>query len=58
MMQIKPSTTHTIDQGPASYFTGAVRIERLVDAPAPARVAAVSVTFAVEWLEHVTDDRL
>ena len=57
-MQIHRSASHTIDQGPAEYFTGTVRIERLVDAPAPARVAAVSVTFAVDWLEHVTDDRL
>ena len=31
--------------GPAEYFTGAVRIDPLVDAPAPARVAAASVTF-------------
>ena len=36
----RPSRT-----GPAEYFTGAVRIDPLFDAPAPARVAAASVTF-------------
>lgn len=36
----RPSTA-----GPAEWFTGAVRIERLADAPAPARVAVASVTF-------------
>lgn len=30
---------------PASYFTGSVRQDPLIDAPAPARVRAVSVTF-------------
>mgnify|MGYP001262227078 CR=1 FL=1 len=30
---------------PASYFTGSVRQDPLVEAPAPARVRAVSVTF-------------
>src|SRR5262245_26076956 len=32
-------------QGPADYFTGAVRIDPLVQAPDPARVFAASVTF-------------
>lgn len=31
--------------GPADWFTGAVRIDPLLDAPAPARVAGASVTF-------------
>lgn len=44
-MQIKPANTHTIDAGPAEYFTGTVRIERLLDAPEPARVAGARVTF-------------
>ena len=44
-MDIKRAGTHRIDQGPAEYFTGAVRIERLIQAEAPARVAAASVTF-------------
>ena len=44
-MDIKRAGTHRIDQGPAEYFTGTVRIERLIQADAPARVAAASVTF-------------
>jgi quercetin dioxygenase-like cupin family protein len=32
-------------RGPADYFTGTVRIDPLVEAPAPARVRAASVTF-------------
>jgi quercetin dioxygenase-like cupin family protein len=44
-MQIQRSGSHALDAGPAEYFTGSVRIERLVDAPEPARVAAVRVTF-------------
>jgi quercetin dioxygenase-like cupin family protein len=35
----------TAEQGPPDYFTGSVRIERLIQAEAPARVAAASVTF-------------
>ena len=31
--------------GPAEWFTGTVWIDRLVDAPEPARVAAARVTF-------------
>jgi quercetin dioxygenase-like cupin family protein len=31
--------------GPADWFTGTVRIDPLIDAPAPARVAGASVTF-------------
>jgi quercetin dioxygenase-like cupin family protein len=37
--------TRPTEQGPADYFTGTVRIERLIQADAPARVAAASVTF-------------
>ena len=32
-------------QGPAEYFTGAVRIEPVIEAPEPARVRAAIVTF-------------
>lgn len=32
-------------KGPAEYFTGAVRVDRLMEAPEPARVVAASVTF-------------
>lgn len=36
----RPSTTP-----PASYFTGAVRQDPIIEAPAPARIRAVIVTF-------------
>jgi quercetin dioxygenase-like cupin family protein len=32
-------------KGPAEYFTGSVRLDPLITAPAPARVAAAQVTF-------------
>ena len=32
-------------KGPDNYFTGSVRIDPLVDAPAPARVLGANVTF-------------
>jgi len=44
-MDIKRSGAHPTDKGPAEYFTGEVRIERLFEAPDPARVRAASVTF-------------
>jgi quercetin dioxygenase-like cupin family protein len=44
-MDIKRAGDHRIDAGSPEYFTGAVRIERLHQADAPARVAAASVTF-------------
>ncbi len=44
-MDIKRAGTRQVDQGSADYFTGAVRIERLLQAAAPARIAAASVTF-------------
>jgi quercetin dioxygenase-like cupin family protein len=44
-MDIKRANTRQTDQGSADYFTGTVRIERLFQAPAPARVAGASVTF-------------
>jgi quercetin dioxygenase-like cupin family protein len=44
-MDIKKSGSHATSDGPAEYFTGAVRIERLLEAPDPARVRAASVTF-------------
>jgi quercetin dioxygenase-like cupin family protein len=37
---VQPSTT-----GPANYFAGTVRIDPLFEAPAPARVLCLSVTF-------------
>ena len=44
-MEIKRADSRTSREGPADWFTGAVRIEPLLDAPDPARVAAASVTF-------------
>jgi quercetin dioxygenase-like cupin family protein len=40
LLQSQPSA-----KGPADWFTGVVRIDPLFQAPAPARVQAVSVTF-------------
>ena len=44
-MEIKRIGTRPSNKGPADWFTGAVRIDPLVDAPEPARVAGASVTF-------------
>ena len=44
-MEIKRVGTRPSEKGSAEWFTGAVRLDRLMDAPAPARVAGASVTF-------------
>ena len=44
-MEIKRSGSQPSRKGPADYFTGAVRMDPLVEAPDPARVRAASVTF-------------
>ena len=44
-MDITRNGTKPSERGPAAYFTGSVRLDRLVDAPEPARVAAACVTF-------------
>ena len=44
-MDIKRSGAEASRKGPAEWFTGAVRIDPLAQAPAPARVGAASVTF-------------
>jgi quercetin dioxygenase-like cupin family protein len=44
-MEIKRSGSQPAGRGPAEYFTGAVRIDPLFQAPDPARVAGASVTF-------------
>ncbi len=44
-MEIKRSGSQLSGKGPLDYFTGAVRIDPLFNAPAPARVLGVSVTF-------------
>lgn len=44
-MDIKRGGSHAMTAGSADYFTGAVRVEMLQQAPSPARVVAASVTF-------------
>ena len=44
-MHIKRLGSQPSETGPADYFTGKVRIDRLIEAPDPARVATASVTF-------------
>lgn len=44
-MQITRAGTHPSGRGPADYFTGAVRIDPVVTAPAPARITCNHVTF-------------
>lgn len=44
-MEIKRSGSQPSGRGPADYFTGTVRVDPLFDAPAPARVVGISVTF-------------
>src|SRR3954462_10028173 len=44
-MQIKRSGSQPSAAGPADWFTGRGRIDPLISAPGPARVAGASVTF-------------
>jgi quercetin dioxygenase-like cupin family protein len=44
-MDIKRSGSQPSGKGPAEYFTGAVRIGPLFEAPDPARAVGASVTF-------------
>ena len=44
-MEIKRVGSQPSGKGPADYFTGTVRVDRLFTAPDPARVAGASVTF-------------
>lgn len=44
-MNITRSGSQPSRKGPAEYFTGAVRLDPLFTAPAPARVAGAQVTF-------------
>ncbi len=44
-MEIKRAGTQASGKGPAEWFTGAVRIDPLFQAPDPARVQGASVTF-------------
>ena len=55
-MEIKKNGTQTSGKGPAEWFTGAVRIDPLHNAPAPARVGCAAVTFEpgarTAWHSH------
>jgi quercetin dioxygenase-like cupin family protein len=44
-MEIKRSGSQPSAKGPADYFTGAVRVDPLFQAPDPARARGASVTF-------------
>jgi quercetin dioxygenase-like cupin family protein len=44
-MEISRVGSRPSGKGPAEYFTGAVRIDRLFEAPEPGRVVGASVTF-------------
>ena len=44
-MEIKRAGSQASTKGPGDYFTGTVRVDPLIQAPAPARVAAATVTF-------------
>lgn len=44
-MDIKRSGSRPSGKGPEAYFTGAVRVDPLFEAPTPARVRGASVTF-------------
>jgi len=44
-VEIKPNGSRPTLKAPAEYFTGEVRQEPLMQAPAPARVQVVSVSF-------------
>ena len=44
-MQITRNGSRPSEVGPTEYFVGTVRVDRLFEAPAPARVVGASVTF-------------
>jgi quercetin dioxygenase-like cupin family protein len=55
-MDIKRNGSRPSGKGPAEYFTGAVRVDRLFEAPEPARVRGALVTFEpgarTNWHTH------
>jgi quercetin dioxygenase-like cupin family protein len=44
-MEIKRNGSQLSGKGPTEYFTGAVRVDPVFQAPGPARVTGASVTF-------------
>ena len=61
-MEIKRSGSQPSRKGQAENFTGNVRIDPLVDAPTPARVFSVKVTFEpgarTAWHTHALGQTL
>src|SRR6184192_885683 len=61
-MDIKRSGSQPSGKGPAEYFTGSVRVDPLMQAPDPARVAGASVTFEpgarTAWHTHTLGQTL
>jgi hypothetical protein len=55
-MEIKKAGSQSSTKGPAEWFTGAVRVDPLFQAPEPARVTGGSVTFEpgarTNWHTH------
>jgi quercetin dioxygenase-like cupin family protein len=55
-MEIKRSGSQPSGKGPAGYFTGNVRVDPVIQADAPARIFAASVTFEpgarTAWRTH------
>src|SRR3972149_2631492 len=51
-MEIKRAGAHVVDQGPAEYFTGTVRIERLVHSPPPPLGQTFLVTAGCGWAQR------
>jgi quercetin dioxygenase-like cupin family protein len=55
-MEVTPSEARGAIPPPAEYFTGTVQMERLPDAPAPASLRSVVVTFSpggrTNWHTH------
>ena len=55
-MEIKRAGSQASTKGPSEWFTGAVRVDPLFQAPEPARVTGGSVTFEpgarTNWHTH------
>jgi quercetin dioxygenase-like cupin family protein len=55
-MDIQRAGSQPSGKGPAEYFTGTVRVDPLISAPAPARIFGASVTFEpaarTNWHTH------
>ena len=55
-MIIHPAGSRPSGTGPSEYFTGAVRMDPLITAPAPARLRGLTVTFEAgartAWYTH------